>query len=71
MKIKTVTSQHRRDFEAIYECEHCNHEVTGGGYDDEYFHSTVIPSMKCSKCGLTSPKNYRPLKTKYPDGMTV
>jgi len=29
MKIKKIVSQHRRDFIAIYECEHCGHEEKG------------------------------------------
>lgn len=71
MKIKTIESQHRRDFTAIYECEHCAHEERGGGYDDAYFHRTVIPEMKCKACGQTAAANYRPLETKYPEGMSV
>lgn len=31
MKIKKITSQHRRDFQAIYVCEHCGDEHTGSG----------------------------------------
>ncbi len=71
MKIKTIKSQHRRDFRAVYVCEHCNHEKEGSGYDDSYFHESVIPAMKCESCGLTSADDYRPLTTKYPDGMQV
>lgn len=51
MRIKTKTSQHRRDFTAIYACEHCGHEVEGSGYDDAYYHQTVIPGMTCQACG--------------------
>lgn len=68
MKIQTIKSQHRRDFRAIFECEHCGHTHERGGYDDTYFHQKVIPAMKCPKCGKTAPKDYRPLTTKYPDG---
>lgn len=52
MRIKNKTRQDRRDFWAIYECEHCGHE-TGeeSGYDDTYFHQHVIPDMKCPNCG--------------------
>jgi len=71
MKIKKITWQHRRDFEAIYECEHCGHEQKGDGYDDSYFHTNVIPVMKCKKCGKIADKDYRPLATKYPDGMVI
>jgi DNA-directed RNA polymerase subunit RPC12/RpoP len=71
MKIKAITSQSRRDFYAIYVCEHCGEESTGSGYDDNNFHVNVIPKMKCKKCGFTSPENYMPNTTKYPDGMQV
>jgi ribosomal protein L37AE/L43A len=33
MKIKKILWQSRRDFEAIYECEHCGHEYKGDGYE--------------------------------------
>lgn len=46
MKIKTIESQHRRDFYAIYECEHCGHEHKGSGYDDANFHQNVVPKKK-------------------------
>ena len=63
MKIKKFISQHRRDFTAIFICEHCNHEEKKSGYDDEYFHSSVIPKMKCEKCG----KEARKFQTKHAD----
>lgn len=65
MKIKTIESQSRRDFYAIYECEHCGHEKNGSGYDDDNFHRNVIPTMKCEKCGQTAADDYRPMGTKY------
>lgn len=68
MKIKKIISQHRRDFKATYECEHCGDEHDGSGYDDEHFHKNVIPTMVCKKCGKSADKDYRPLATKYPDG---
>ena len=71
MKIKDIISQSRRDFTAIYKCEHCGFEVEGDGYDDSYFHKKVIPEMKCKKCGKKADENYRALTTKYPDGMQV
>lgn len=55
MRIKHKISQHRRDFSAIYECEHCSHEQEGTGYDDAYFHNSVIPQMSCKQCGKRSP----------------
>ena len=65
MKIERIISQHRRDFRAIYQCEHCDHTIEARGYDDEHFHSTVIPAMKCVECGKTASDDYRPLTTKY------
>ena len=67
MKIQKILSQSRRDFQAIYECEHCKHTEENTGYDDAYFHRNVIPNMKCKQCNKTSGENYRPLKTKYPE----
>ena len=71
MKIQQIVSQSRRDFTAIYECEHCGTTYKASGYDDSNFHSNVIPSMKCSTCGKTADKDYRPLTTKYPDSEVV
>lgn len=71
MKIKTILNQHRRDFIAIFECEHCGDTKTYEGYDDEYFHAEVIPKIPCQECGEVAPDSYRPLKTKYPDGMVI
>ena len=71
MKIQKILSQHRRDFDAIFECEHCGFTCEQTGYDDTYFHAKVIPVMKCKKCGKTASDDYCPLTTKYPDGQVV
>ncbi len=72
MKIKSIDSQHRRDYVATMECEHCGHEqIDKYGYDDANYHQNVIPKMKCDKCGKTAPDNYRPLTTKYPEGYHI
>ena len=71
MKIESITSQMRRDFRAIYKCEHCGKTERGNGYDDTYFHLKVIPEMICKECGKKANDDYRPLTTKYPDGMTL
>ncbi len=70
MKIKKIVSQHRRDFTAVYECDHCGHEQKGSGYDDANFHNKVIPAMKCKNedCGLSAGDDYRPLAPKHPQG---
>ena len=71
MKIQKILSQHRRDFTAIYECEHCGHTEKSDGYDDSFFHQNVIPKMKCEKCGKMAGDDYRALSTKYADNVTV
>lgn len=52
MKIKAYLDQHRNDFTATLECEHCGHttKLTTGYHDDNY-HYKVIPAIKCEKCG--------------------
>ena len=66
MRIKEILEQHRRDFTATLECEHCgNEEHLSCGYDDDHYHQNVIPTFECSKCGKKAPENYRSLKTKY------
>jgi ribosomal protein L37AE/L43A len=71
MKIKKITDQNRRDFNAIYECEHCGHTHKAYGYDDANFHNNVIPAMKCPECDKTAGDDYRPLTTKHPEGAIV
>jgi len=71
MKIQKILSQHRRDFTAIFECEHCGHTVEHRGYDDSYYHQNVIPKMACTKCDKKAGEDYRALATKYPDGQSV
>ena len=71
MKIKRIKSQHRRDFTAIYVCEHCGDEKEGGGYDDANFHQNVVPAMECAKCGKKAGDDYRPLTTKHPEGLQI
>lgn len=66
MKIKEITYQNRRDFKAIYECEHCGYVTPEEwGYDDANFHQNVIPDKICPECGKKAPDNYRPLQPKY------
>jgi rubrerythrin len=71
MRIKKIISQDRRDFTAIYECEHCGFTMEGYGYDDSYFHNNVIPQKKCPRCKKTAGSDYRPLSTMYPDDVQV
>ena len=71
MKIKKKLSQCRRDFRAIYECEHCGHELESSGYDDHHFHHNVIPDWECPKCGKKAGEDYVPMKTVYPEGYQV
>jgi len=71
MKIQKIIWQSRRDFKAIYECEHCGHTEEMGGYDDANFHQNVIPTFQCSECGKKADEEYRPLTTKYPEGYVI
>ena len=72
MRIKEILHQHRRDFEAIFECEHCGFTEKKSGYDDAFFHNNVIPDMECPQCHRKADREkYRPLSTKYPEGMQV
>ena len=71
MKIREITSQNRRDFSAVYVCEHCGATQEGSGYDDANFHRAVIPKMKCKRCGKLADENYRPLATKYSEDEVV
>ena len=65
MKIESMISQHRRDFTAMFVCEHCGDKVKRGGYDDANFHERVIPQIKCMACGRVAPADYVPQATKY------
>jgi len=74
MKIRTIISQHRRDFQAIYSCENCGETHESYGYDDRNFHDNVIPAMKCRKCKLSSNDLGTEIphtETKYPDHLQV
>jgi len=71
MRIKEIIDQSRRDFHAIYECEHCGATKKGRGYDDANYYQNVIPTMPCPECGKTAGDNYRPLQTKYKEGEQV
>jgi len=71
MRINQFTYQHRRDFKAIFECEHCHNIYEDWGYDDANYHNNVLPTIKCPKCGLTSKDDYRPLQPLYPEGFQI
>ncbi len=71
MRIKRFISQHRRDFTAVYECEHCGYEEEGSGYDDAFFHNKIIPDKVCPKCGKKAGADYRPFAPKYPEGVQL
>ncbi len=71
MHIKEITYQFRRDFKAIYECEHCNQLQDGGGYDDDHYHQKIIPKMKCQNCGKKAGEAYIPAIPQYPEGYQI
>lgn len=71
MHIKDIKSQHRRDSQAVYVCEHCGHEHEASGYDDAYSHGTVIPQMECNECGSSGSSAsgaIAPRTTRYAEG---
>jgi len=54
MKILTAEIIRGKDFKAVMECEGCgNQQNLNSGYNDSYYHSFVIPKMKCEKCNLS------------------
>lgn len=72
MKIKKILTQTRRDFTAVYICEHCGYQGWSAlGYDDTNFHQNVIPNMICNKCNKKAPPDYIPRKTKYLDSEII
>jgi transcription elongation factor Elf1 len=73
MRSKEIKSRNRRDFTAIYVCEHCGNlnVIEGNGYDDEHFHQNVISNMVCKACGKKTSETYRPLSAKHPEGMQI
>lgn len=72
MRIEKIISQIRRDFQAMYICEHCNRTKFAGGYDDDNFHRNVVPDMVCEGCGKKAdPETFRPWGTKYPANEVV
>lgn len=71
MRIKKKISQHRRDFQAVYECEHCGHEHKDYGYDDHNFHVNVIPNMTCPDCGKTAAASTPKTMPDVPEGIVI
>ncbi|MDP1183198.1 hypothetical protein, partial [Klebsiella pneumoniae] len=67
-----ILTQHRRDFTATLICEHCSAtQKLNDGYDDDFFHRNVIPSIKCKSYDKAAPEDYRPLQTKYDASVTI
>lgn len=51
MRIKQLDACYGRDLYGKLECEHCgNIEKLSGGYDDNYWHTKVLPSFNCASC---------------------
>jgi len=70
MKIKTVESQHHRDFYAIYQCEHCGHEQRGPACATHFLAAVVVPTMACAECSKKDDDTSRVLAPKYPVTLT-
>jgi transcription elongation factor Elf1 len=75
MKIKNIISQYRRDFTALMECEFCKKtEIDKTGYDDTFYHTSVIPNVHCKSCGkstISGGGKIEAKETKYPDGFQI
>jgi len=71
MHIEKIITQNRRDFTAEYKCGNCGATEIKSGYDDAYFHTTVIPGMKCKECGEAAGSSYEARGTKYREGEAV
>lgn len=77
MKLIEKLSQSRRDFQGKYKCEFCHNieiDKTISSYDDEYYHMSVIPNIKCNKCGKSTINQNGEINTpdmKYPEGWVV
>jgi hypothetical protein len=53
MKIQAITFEMGNDFHAELICEHCGYtQRLTTGYHDNYFHTKVIPTISCRRCGL-------------------
>lgn len=64
MFIKGYTFEMGNDFHAIMECEHCYAQQDNrAGYHDNYYHTQVIPAMKCKSCGLDRNGNSMQVKS--------
>ena len=52
MFIQKILTEHRNDFTATLECEHCGStQHLGSGYHDNFYHVSVIPAIGCHACG--------------------
>jgi len=71
MRIQKKLTQYRRDFQAIYICDHCGNTEESYGYDDANFHENVIPNMKCKICDKKAGESYEPQETKYTEGYQI
>lgn len=56
MRVSEVTWRNRNDYNAILECEHCQHTQRASGlYADAFFAMRVLPSRYyCDGCGLNA-----------------
>lgn len=52
MFIKEIKSRYGNDIFGTLACEFCEKECKmSNGYDDDFYHNKVIPSMKYPSCG--------------------
>ncbi len=75
MELIKKTNQYRRDFDGILKCQFCGHEeVLNGGYDDNYYHTEVIPSFVCTQCNkstISEKDAIQEVTLKYPEDIQL
>lgn len=55
MQIHDLSGSIGRDLYGKIKCQHCGAvEKLSGGYDDHYWHNSVLPAMHCKSCGKNS-----------------
>lgn len=53
MRIISLNGSIGRDLYGMLECEHCaKQQRLGGGYDDAFWHTSVLPAFHCLSCGM-------------------
>lgn len=59
MKIQTIRDQLRNDLYGTLVCEHCGASQKFVGYNDHFWHRSVLPNVRCNACGCNSAADRR------------